>query len=129
MNISRINGNVGFNGLIRLANRDNRDDQRLLDTDNIRQIIQRNDDIIMINTKDDIQKKGRDHIGQDKSFVPFAQHASSSFCCEAINAMTSLVRVAAHEADRLIETRIRPNNWLKLHGYPMRRKGKGRKRK
>ena len=41
-----------------------------------------------INTKDDIQKKGRDHIGQDKSFVPFAQHASSSFCCEAINAMT-----------------------------------------
>lgn len=48
---------------------------------------------------------------------------------EAINAMTSLVRAAAHEADRLIETRIRPNNWLKLHGYPMRRKGKGRKRK
>ena len=48
---------------------------------------------------------------------------------EAINAMTSLVRVAAHEADKLIETRIRPNNWLKLHGYPMRRKGKGRKRK
>lgn len=48
---------------------------------------------------------------------------------EAINAMTSLVRAAAHEADKLIETRIRPNNWLKLHGYPMRRKGKGRKRK
>ena len=53
MNISRISGNVGFNGLIRLANRDNLEDQRLLDTDNIRQIIQRNDDIIMINTKDD----------------------------------------------------------------------------
>ena len=48
---------------------------------------------------------------------------------EAINAMASLVRAAAHEADELIETRIRPNNWLKLHGYPMRRKGKGRKRK
>ena len=48
---------------------------------------------------------------------------------EAINAMTSLVRAAAHEADKLIETRIRPNNWLKLHGYHMRRKGKGRKRK
>lgn len=42
---------------------------------------------------------------------------------EAVESMKTLATAAAHEANKSIDTRIRPNNWLKLHGYPMQRKG------
>lgn len=46
---------------------------------------------------------------------------------EAVESMIALATAPAHEANKPIDTRISPNNWLKLHGYPMRRKENKRK--
>ena len=42
------------------------------------------------------------------------------------NAMADFSK-AVYEAEQ--KPKLKANNWLKLHGYPMRRKGKGRKKK
>lgn len=68
------------------------------------------------------------HIAEENGVHSYDADAAGAELLEMSRRLSG-VGVSAHEADRLIETRIRPNNWLKLHGYPMRRKGKGRKRK
>lgn len=46
---------------------------------------------------------------------------------EAAESMTAFATAVAHEANKPIVTKIHSNNWLKLHGYPMQRKGNKRK--
>ena len=46
---------------------------------------------------------------------------------EAVESMIALATAPPHETNNPIDIRIRPNNWLKLHGYPMRRKENKRK--
>jgi hypothetical protein len=48
-------------------------------------------------------------------------------CEAAAEALLILSRTVASEAAKPIELRVRPNNWLKFHGYTMRRRWKGRK--
>jgi hypothetical protein len=48
-------------------------------------------------------------------------------CDAAGEALVNLAKTHAPEPEKTAVTII-PNNWLKYHGYPMRRKGRGKKK-
>ena len=52
----------------------------------------------------------------------------SSFGIAAQDAAGSLADFAAAYREKAQEPEPVPNNWLKIHGFPMRRKGRGKRK-
>ena len=52
----------------------------------------------------------------------------NSFGAAAHDAAGSLAEFAAAYEEKAQEPALVPNNWLKIHGFPMRRKGKGKRK-
>lgn len=76
-----------------------------------------------------------DYLGrviEEKAELRRANERISSYGIDADSAGEALVhlsKVMSEIIEQPIDRRIRSNNWLKLHGLPMRRKGKGKKKK
>lgn len=65
--------------------------------------------------------------GADIMHLNSALAISGYTVAEAVKALLAASKMMFEEVSKPIDVRIRSNNWLKLHGYPMRRK-KGRRK-
>lgn len=100
---------------------------------------------IVFNLPEDVTATIARRLAPDESFREYIFHlieeqtdirnlaiATRGFgigCEAAAEALIQLSKAIHTAIEKPIDFRLMPNNWLKMHGQPMRRKGKGRKKK
>ena len=79
----------------------------------------------------ELNEEFSDYLGriiEEESNLRRALSNVSNYGIDADAAGEALVQLSKAMSEATEPEKVRSNNWLKLHGLPMRRKGKGRKK-